>query len=133
MSYRYTRREVTIEYLAELVVTDAAGLSDCWRPASLELDGRRHQMMLERFARGDVLDDRDDAALEAVGKALIADVEKMLPGYSALILRGDTREDVYVNAELQRRHDMLLRWQEFRNARNHLRGKVRAMRLLGEL
>ncbi|MCT4372023.1 hypothetical protein CLG85_017530 [Yangia mangrovi] len=133
MSYNYTRREVTIEYLAELVITHAAGLSDCWRPASLNVEGRRHQMMLERFARGDVLDDRDDAALEAVGKALIADVEGMLPGYSALILRGDTREDVYVNAEIQRRHDMLIRWQEFRDARNRLRGKVRAMRLLADL
>ncbi len=135
MTYTRIHHEPSLEELAAVVISYAAAFAEsCARGAPVPKGHHRRTFphMLERLARGDVLDDRDDSCLAAVGQSLIDEVNAIAPGYAHAVLHGDTSNDIYFNKALQGARDRLLAWQEFHWLRNKLRCRVKAQALLAE-
>ena len=136
MTYTRIHHEPTLEELASSVISHAAAFAascSSGGPVPKGHHRRTFPNMLERFARGDVLDDRDDPCLTAVGQSLIDAVEGIAPGYAHVVLHGDTRNDIYFNKGLQGARDRLLAWRELHGLRNHLRCRLKARALLAEI
>lgn len=132
MTYAYLRREPTMEELAALVISQAAVNAEAYASGGIAPNGyhrRTFPHMLARFARGDVLDARDDDCLAAVGQFLIDAVNVIAPGYANVVLNGDTSNDIYFSRELQSCRDLLVEWQEFHWQRNRLCSRVKARSL----
>lgn len=89
--------------------------------------------MIDRLQSGNVLDDRDDGCIVAIGKELVAAINKRCRGYGDRILSEDTHDDFLVDEELSRLRIQLLAWSDFTFQRNRLRAKMQARDLLGIL
>ncbi|MBR9892042.1 hypothetical protein GYB14_10100 [bacterium] len=133
MTYTYIRREQTLEELAETVIARAKNFVESSAkgvPTPTGLQRRNYLPMLARFESGDVLDERDDRCLEAVGRALSAAIEEIVPGYATVVLEEDTSEDFFFNKRLEELRDHLVQWQNLCSARNRLRSRIRAQQLI---
>ncbi len=136
MTYQYRFREHTLEELAACVISSAAAFAEsCVRhgPIPQGPERRSFARMVDRLEGGDVLDERDDACIAAVGQALVDAANSHCPGYGNRVLNIDTNEDVLVDRELERLRDRILAWDGFRFQRNRLRARIEARQLLGSV
>ena len=134
MSYTYIRREQTLEELAACVIASAAAFAESCSlqgPSPEGPERRNFTRMIDRLACGEVLDERDDGCIAAVGHALVEAANERCVGYGNRVLDADTTEDFLIDKELARLRGRILAWDGFRFQRNRLRARLRARELLG--
>lgn len=133
MGYSYIRREESLEVMAARAVGEGADFARAYGEKGPAVTGVARLSVprtLGRLEGGEVLDVRDDACLDAIGRTLVAAANRRRPRYGDHALRTCTHEDCILDPRLDELRDLLERWKSFRLVRNQLRARLAAQRLL---
>ncbi len=136
MSYTYIRREEALEHMAARAISEGAKFADLYArfgPVLKSYHRRSLPHTLNRLACGEVFDVQDDECVSAMGEALIAAANDVLPGYGNRVLHECTHDDLLSSKTLEDLRGLILRWQSFALVRGQVRARLAARRVLAEL
>ena len=131
----YIQRKESLEEIAAKAISEGITFADHYDrlgPALTGLHRRSLPQTLLRLKAGDVLDERDDECIAAMGDALVQAANKLSSGYGNRILNVCTNDDVLFCKELEDLRWFILRWDSFRFVRRQLQARMMARRLLSD-
>ena len=132
----YIRRVESLETMAARAIGEGGNFGDAYARIGPSLTSHHRRTLpqtLARLASGEVIDERDDVCIAAMGAALINAANERSPGYGHRVLNICTHDDFLFDKELGRLRWLILRWDSFQFVRSQVRGRLAARRLLAEV
>jgi hypothetical protein len=132
----YIRRVETLETMAARAIGEGCNFGDAYARIGPSLTTHHRRTLPQTLARlecGNVIDERDDDCIAAMGDALVEAANERSAGYGTRVLNVSTYEDLLFDKKLEELRWLILRWDSFARVRRQVRARLAARLLLADV
>ena len=132
----YIRRVESLESMAARAIGEGSNFANSYARFGQRLTSHHRRTLPQALARlecGNVIDERDDNCIAAMGDALVDAANALCPNYGHRVLNVCTHEDFLIDRELEQLRWLILRWESFSIVRRHVRARLAARRLIADV
>jgi len=129
----YIRQVESLEIMAARAIGEGSNFADGYARIGPRITSHHRRTLPQTLARlecGNVIDERDDDCISAMGDALVTAANERSSGYGSRVLNVCTSEDLLFDKKLEELRWLILRWDSFARVRRQVRGRLAARRLI---